>query len=758
MDENESSFNASRDISPLAATQLSDEEVETIVGVEQRLKEAATVPYAPVSRDARYSYADPASDTYARLMLIDGGRGTGKTSLLRTLAYRWSTAAASRAAGINYADSLALRVQALGDARERPIPYEGAPTNIVVLSTLDFDALPPEMPLLAGIVQAWRPLAEAYDALSRDSADACEDDDASTLMDLWHALFRVAAVGWTQIPKHSGLIEQVLDREEQVEDWQRFDRRWRAFVDEVIARGKCLKDRHRLVAAPVFVIMIDDVDLQVARVRELLPALRLLYHARVIFVVAADQTHLVDMLKLDFLGQQNRIAVRQFDSDVLDAADSDRWAGKLARAAFQKAFPLRNRWSLPQLGLRWLLEFPEEKRNIKCLLNVWSHRSAGPAPLTGAAGDYLHQLAVAVEGIAELPPLMTYRTAHQFFSQHEFLLSKKDVAQEDATEAMRQFLAGPEADALVRVTKRPGQQSAIDYRLRGELMALYQPDLSEAVSGQADITLSARPDFGYRRELSAPPEMMTEGRETRFNFASALLAVSLREDGYGVDASGLTWNVRLAIAWTRVRIFDRVHEDPNLDLALQWRFHEHPSPKRLLDLTRGWSDFLNKLPATTEQRLDRVAYGWVYHHLKWLDADLQDVPDPFVDDFNTAGWPLLLSRHPGRGTVDERVRWGTRTLPLLARPEIGLSVDVQQLLLAPLKGADDDTAFWLYDQRRRLVTDAIIAAADEAALPAKDPEDQSRVERAIGVFERRHRDIYKVDSLWHQTIDSRFAK
>src|SRR5437763_6849518 len=114
MDTTDMAFRASRDISPLAEAQLSDEEVETIVGIERRLKEAASVPYVPASRDDRYSYAEPASDTYARVALIDAGRGTGKTSLLRTLAHRWSAAAESRASGTDHADALLPRVHALG--------------------------------------------------------------------------------------------------------------------------------------------------------------------------------------------------------------------------------------------------------------------------------------------------------------------------------------------------------------------------------------------------------------------------------------------------------------------------------------------------------------------------------------------------------------------------------------------------------------------------------------------------------------------
>jgi len=185
--------------------------------------------------------------------------------------------------------------------------YGQAPTYVRVIRILDFDPLPPGMPLLAGIIQALRPLADRYDPPAL-FADDNFNDAGDTLLDLWRRLFRVAALGWSAIPQPSGLIEQLLDREEQVKDWQRISDDWQGFVGAVLDRGKCIQGPDKLPEDTVFVIMIDDVDLQVTRVRELLPALRLLYHPRVFFLVAADQLHLVDMLKLDFLGQQNELA------------------------------------------------------------------------------------------------------------------------------------------------------------------------------------------------------------------------------------------------------------------------------------------------------------------------------------------------------------------------------------------------------------------------------------------------------------------
>ena len=99
-------------------------------------------------------------------------------------------------------------------------------------------------------------------------------------------LFRVATVGWSAVPAGKGLLEQVLDRQEQVIEWQRLGQHWHDFAAEVIKCGRRLSDHDKLVDEPIFVIMIDDVDLQVERIRELLPALRMLYHPNVAFLVA----------------------------------------------------------------------------------------------------------------------------------------------------------------------------------------------------------------------------------------------------------------------------------------------------------------------------------------------------------------------------------------------------------------------------------------------------------------------------------------
>ena len=215
-----------------------------------------------------------------------------------------------------------------------------------------------------------------------------------------------------------------------------------------------------------------------------------------------------------------------------------------------------------------------------------------------------------------------------------------------------------------------------------------------------------------------------------------MIAVSLRDDGYGFLAPGLQWDVRLALVWTRVLLLE--------DFAFQWKFHEHPSPLRLLIWTKEWHKFIAELSGNAESRRERIVYAWIYYQNCWLsngdpEHRMADVPNPFDKSFNTEqSWKKLLSLVPETGNKYEKSRWKTETLPLLARPELGLPMEVQKRLLNPTTTGRLDKVR-LKELRRRLVTDAIVTAAEAVGAEARDAENEERVDKAIEAFEKRHR-------------------
>ena len=87
------------------------------------------------------------------------------------------------------------------------------------------------------------------------------------------------------------------------------------------------------------------------------------------------------------------------------------------------------------------------------------------------------------------------------------------------------------------------------------------------------------------------------------------------------------------------------------------------------------------------KKLERIAYAWIHYQLKWLSGTMDDVPPPSAaGTFDDSHWDKLLAVRP---EVDNDTKhgprrsqdWPTQTLPLLARPEIGLPPEVQSQLL-----------------------------------------------------------------------------
>src|SRR5213082_3504191 len=80
----------SRDTSPLELEQLSNRELAAIIQIERRLFEAQQSVRTAASEQRVRHYIAPVEVRHARVLLLDGGRGTGKTSLLLTLVHRWT--------------------------------------------------------------------------------------------------------------------------------------------------------------------------------------------------------------------------------------------------------------------------------------------------------------------------------------------------------------------------------------------------------------------------------------------------------------------------------------------------------------------------------------------------------------------------------------------------------------------------------------------------------------------------------------------
>jgi hypothetical protein len=763
---------SSRDTSPLTLGQLSDGELELILRVEQRLMEAKGINDEASSAATRCSGKLPSQepfatvqDRYRRVLLLDGGRGTGKTSLLCTLVRKWHFD--SGLIGEKWAEKDAYRARVAPIQSIHPELGFEAPTYLRVIRILDFDPLPPGMPLLAGIIQALRPLADRYDP-SVSTADDTSDDFPDTLVDVWRRLFRIAVLGWSPIPPPHGLIDELLDREEQIKDWQRIADDWQSFVWKVLAQGQRIPDSDRLTKDTVFVIMIDDVDLQVARVQELLPALRLLYHPRVFFLVAADRLHMIDMLKLEFLGQQNKLAHhRNAKSEVvIDIAKTDRWASDLAHSTFQKVFPKRNQWKLDRLSSLEFLAFPGPVAGLPKETSESTPPEAGSnvAP-SGVADNFLADLckitrqtqptSVSEPGGAEhifgnagelilyfsrqaewarLPGVMPYRAAEQLRQQVMSLKESRPY------EVLARLLSEDADDSPAVAQHDP---PGVSVSIAGELAALYRRGRTD-LAGNYNVVLSERPDFVFLRAGDKSLTRMSTEPDNRFNFTGALIAKMLEESAFPIDAAALLWETYLSLAWT---------EWPSLGASFAWTRHRHPRPDELLAQTRSWAEFI-KVPieGEGERKFERYAYAWIYYQRIWSD---HKVPDPLKPTAQlTSGtsmpWKELLDF--GKQNQKERVTWLRSTLPLLARPELGFPPMVQECLFEGLPSGEE-VKQELKRLRRRLITDAIVAAGRQRGEVDEQIPNDEKIEEVIKAIDQMYLEGYQRNR-WAERIEN----
>jgi hypothetical protein len=743
------------DTAILRSEQLSDKEWEIVDELEQRLAEVKTLapPVSDPGDEFKPHHLAFAEDRRQRVLLLDGGRGTGKTSFLLTLINRWNRGA--------------------GDSRAKEWPLDdsirkAAPDFVRVIRNLDFDPLPHSMPLLAGIVHAWRPVAEYYDVETFGNAEIGNDDEGRRLMDAWHTLFRVAAAGWSELPRSRGLIEEVLDREEQVRDWQYFREHWVWFVDEVIRAGKRLKGVKALPSQPAFVIVIDDVDLQVERARELLPALRLLAHDNVFFLVAADLAHLTDMLVLDFFGQQQRLA--SIVSNDLGDAFGDRWSTELARAAVQKVFPIRNRWRLAPLTLTEMLRYPQQtpigddcskSRTIHGVLDgvtaEVTRRNYRGADKQGPtkAGDAVTSLAKAADDARLTLTAGSYRSVQQLWQTvSDFPEANGGVVSRKLAAETLARLVSPEPGSTALVVAEADDTFSVQVTTGGELAALYLPGPTDR-GGADDVVVSARPEFVY-----IPPDdrgviAFMSTRRSPFDFTAGLIAKTLQELAFPVDAASLTWNAHLTLAWTAWHWSD-------VTASFAWPWHTHPRPDELLERTARWATYLAKVGGIAEQQnvRERHAYAWVYYecemHLRRLGLDS---PPPNTNPLTFADkvdfpWDDLLMFVGAEQRDDEVREWTTRTLPLLLRPEIGLRHATQRKIL-PFVETDQRVISDLYDQRRQLATNAVVVASLRRGKRAAEPSGK-QVDELLQRIENYHRRVHNQDSsLWYELIETR---
>jgi hypothetical protein len=256
---------------------------------------------------------------------------------------------------------------------------------------------------------------------------------------------------------------------------------------------------------------------------------------------------------------------------------------------------------------------------------------------------------------------------------------------------------------------------------------------------------------------------MSERRSKDINFTALLLVKALEEKKFPVYAAGLQWDTYLSLAWTEWRA-------PAASFV--WNRHRHPRPDQLLRQVQEWTACVEEL---RKERFDadRHAFSWVYYQKRWsatrwfekgdyvfgIDEEAVDdcLPELNWADFegmsDSDRWSVVedLDRddYPDLNDAEfdaEKAEWKDRTLPLLARPEIGFPVETQKALL---KNRDEERDASLKTLRRRFVTNAIVASKVQRGEARDLPKDED-VKEAIRIIDDEYQSRHGGKNLWKE--------
>ncbi|MEV0614083.1 AAA family ATPase [Nonomuraea sp. NPDC050404] len=275
----------------------------------------------------------------SRTVLVSGGRGTGKTTLLTTL----------------------IRALVQPEELRKEVVYgqvSELSKRLVWLETLDMEALDPSANLLGAV------LARLENTMGAMSVEPLADETLSlvhpksALPDIRLELARLqtsVALSFAGNLKDRGAS---LDQDTYAIEARRTERERlsinRRFC-QVLQNLSAQLDRKPEYQSPLFVLPVDDMDLNPAISVQLLELLRAVQSPHLIVVMAADLALLTTIMRLKYRGDMLRLSCNvPLDTPVRDQVD------ELADNALTKHLPVAQRVVLDLVEPAWALRYRPE--------------------------------------------------------------------------------------------------------------------------------------------------------------------------------------------------------------------------------------------------------------------------------------------------------------------------------------------------------------------------------------------------------------
>lgn len=624
-------------------------------------------------------------------LLLDGDRGSGKTSLLVTLLQLWSDLLSSDR-DEKLADDLKAKVDAW------TINQNDWP--VVPLSIVDLQPLPEHTPVLLHLAE---PLVRVLETIEEQENP---DEPAPAWLGAehhglksrkaWDELVRTIVAGWDDASSERW---RRLDPENAefeinraVRGHQAVVSSFHAFVDRLIEDFKSC--RHIGGRTPLFVLSIDDADMNPDRAEELLEALRMLHHPRLVFLLTGDSELFYRITEEEVARTLRSPRSRTQKDDSSPVRDS--MASELARRVYDKILPPSHRCALPLLG--------EDQRAAHlekiAKLDVKSYRHPTHSipiaqileePVVGAG------LPGHLRMLKDLDLLVERNSGSSSASLSSVVARVWAEAIEDAPTNL--YLRS-HLESRVRVPRgdRPLLVSALDPRpslkesgewLPHALVERVDGTPATRMRGDHVLTLESRPtlevDAYFEKERAEVPRLLT----------GALAMADLVAFEHGVQRGDDAPTTSIGF---RPRFVQVLYDQPRAtaSVVIGWPV---PLGFTMLDascVNFRWRRFARYVDRTNEQGIDELARWYlaiVAQLVTMYDTKFQPLPIERSETSPVPEWNEIAQRvlHVAQrsGALSPRdifMRdWAIGRAVLLAAPESGLSADSARALLVALE-------------------------------------------------------------------------
>lgn len=646
--------------------------------------------------DRSHNSSNSSSDPWAlvddnrrhRVLMLSGPRGSGKTSLLLTLLAGW------RAAWTNDWPAL-TDTEHRKEAEEL---FENMGEVVRPLKPLDFDPLPPDLPLYGWIVQAFRPLVDwltndgqaigsvGFDHLrnasERRGGSLPWSENPQSLNEQLQKLYQMAIVGWgsgkLREAFQKDLFDLILDQEEQHLNWQRLQSSWHSFLNDLF---KELDRRHAVFPRNgLLVLPIDDADLQIERDRELILAIRLLHHPRLVYLLTGYIENLSANLSLEFLGRMLALSnTNSSESKVVDISEVR--SDGLANTLREKVLPTSHVLMMQKLTLHQALEWNSKKEN---------------RPLDKIFLDPNNPETSFHKFIEERPRVrdmdfdcVLFRRLQQF---HDTYAHDSDFSKAECLADFLEMLKNVE-DVDEFTVGRVSEDQIVLHTYPGPIVPVARVYHSSRPHQNIEVRVGINLEFNQERITTSLSEQSEENRLVQAS-PLTLLALDLAAAAPRIYVHQHTPRIRppQCLAWS-------IWHSDSLETWLPWPSIGAASPTELVKRAEAWTQAVREINNDDSDNaawVDRIAFAWIRLHLLWLGEKEGQLSVAHETSSDMAkAWLLLLDALKSPAPKVSDSQWFQREMPLLAAPEYGLSQQLRKLFLDTLSKSQNIPSDWL---------------------------------------------------------------